>query len=231
MGFLEPDARCRAVDGAALKGRTCGGRGAATALTRRSKRRSPRSTRYRQGAIMPGWRSAASRRQRGVPEPLRTPPRGAAHFWNRYLASAFRVAPGARCQRKELLRSVSNSSTAIPSLPTHTALAGEMPSPFSPEGPSCRARGATTVKGAVMSSASAPVEIGHVALIVRDIDRICAVYESAIGPRQIAARVGTATNRGFSTPPSSCRRAPTSRHGCFMPRRCDCRFRAPQAAL
>ncbi len=41
-----------------------------------------------------------------------------------------------------------------------------------------------------MSTASAPVEIGHVALTVRDIDSVAAFYETAIGLRPLASDGG-----------------------------------------
>lgn len=44
-----------------------------------------------------------------------------------------------------------------------------------------------------MSTASAPVEIGRVALTVRDIDTVAAFYETAIGLRPIASDGGTRT--------------------------------------
>lgn len=44
-----------------------------------------------------------------------------------------------------------------------------------------------------MSTASAPVEIGRVALSVRDIDTVAAFYENAIGLRPIASDGGTRT--------------------------------------
>jgi len=44
-----------------------------------------------------------------------------------------------------------------------------------------------------MSTASAPVEIGRVALTVRDIDRVAAFYETAIGLQPIASEGGVRT--------------------------------------
>ncbi|MFN6951836.1 MAG: VOC family protein [Albidovulum sp.] len=64
-----------------------------------------------------------------------------------------------------------------------------------------------------MSSASAPVEIGHVALTVRDIDRVCAFYESAIGLRPIAAEGGVRTLGAEGRPLLELRAEPAARVG------------------